>query len=267
VNARVNAGLNETLDARSNVPFSTRPSPVPSAAAKLPSPACGTSVPAKGRGVGGEGGRIGGEGAAENKGIGKERRTTPYANASTRPRQAPPLSKAPPTEPAPRNPRLASDAVPSARPNVEHLLRDYSDWRNEPPLDMQPMGHSVMARIVEEQHNAGARGDGLRYQIITDEDGTATPCRPDGGLAAQSERYARAITRDHRCRDFAKLVMSMPADHYAVVEAGWHVPPTEDPRSERDAAEKLGISRADYRVRKARMMGWVEGRWAVQKVG
>lgn len=133
--------------------------------------------------------------------------------------------------------------------SVEQRLREYARWLREPALEVG-MGDSVLARIHDEQHNAGA-AEPLRAEII---DGVS--CRPDGGLGRLAERMEHALRRDMRCRDIHDLAQYLPAHHRAVMAATYG---DVEPRSVREAAGLLGISRGQYCERKAALLGWFEG--------
>lgn len=133
--------------------------------------------------------------------------------------------------------------------SVEQRLREYAQWLRDPALDVGT-GDSVLARIRDEQHNAGAAAP-LRAEII---DGVS--CRPDGGLGRLAERMEQALRRDMRCRDIHDLARYLPQHHREVLSATYDA---AEPRSVREAAERLGISRGQYCERKAALLGWFEG--------
>jgi hypothetical protein len=133
--------------------------------------------------------------------------------------------------------------------SIEQRLREYAQWLREPGLEVG-MGDSVLARIRDEQHNAGA-AEPLRSEII---DGVS--CRPDGGLGRLAERMEYALRRDMRCRDIHDLALYLPPHHREVLAATYE---SGEPRSVREAAERLGISRGQYCERKAALLGWFEG--------
>jgi hypothetical protein len=144
--------------------------------------------------------------------------------------------------------------------SMERRLCEYAQWlqdeRLADGLDAGE-GSSIFQRIREERHNAGAgaAGNGSRHDILV-VDGESFSTRPDGGMARMAERLGQRIARDNRCREIHDLVCYLPVHHREVLRAAYGGP---EVRTVRAAAEMLGVSKATYCERKARLVGWFEG--------
>lgn len=140
--------------------------------------------------------------------------------------------------------------------NIESRLLEYAEWLHEPGMQFsQP---SVMGRIQDEQENAGARGSGMKYEMVDD-----VPCRPDGGIAALVERMDRALSRDKRCRELREALDALKqisADGYAVIDALYGGHWRDMPRSLEGASLMLGVKIGAFRERKTRAIAWLAGR-------
>ena len=60
---------------------------------------------------------------------------------------------------------------------VQWRLKNWGEWVQRPREEFA-RSTSVFGKIASEQFNAGARGDGIVFDVI---DGIS--CRPDGGMA------------------------------------------------------------------------------------
>lgn len=140
--------------------------------------------------------------------------------------------------------------------NVESLLVQYSEWRHEKRLEL-PSPRSTAALCVDMKENAGARGEGARYDTY-EINGESFQARPDGGMGDLCDRMGRMIARDDRMLSVLRAVAAMPAHHKQVVEATYHVGPRDKPRGGREAASAMGLTHDAYRLAKASMLGWLE---------
>lgn len=117
---------------------------------------------------------------------------------------------------------------------------------------------SPFAKIAEMQDFAGARGVGMKYDMVQEaDDAVATACKPDGGMADFYERQRRSLSPHVRCRETAFALASLPAELRAVVLAMYVVPQRERPKSDRAVAEALGLTRLEVIKRLERAYGWV----------
>lgn len=127
------------------------------------------------------------------------------------------------------------------RHTVQHRLKCWGRWVQE-PRHLTSASSSPFGRIADERNAAGNHGDGIRYEII---DGV--PCPPDGGMAREIERRARAWGHDIRCRETHAAVAMLADNLRRMIIAVYVVPQREEPRSGRQAAEKLGIDEKTIR--------------------
>lgn len=140
--------------------------------------------------------------------------------------------------------------------SIDQRLREYAAWKREPALHVST-GGSIFGKIRDEQFNAGARGDGIKPDII---DGVS--CRPDGGMTRIMDDIGRELARDNRCRDIEDLMRYLPEQYRAVYVATYG---GLERRSERVSAELLKVKRNEYVTRRAALWGWFEG--AMFRVG
>lgn len=117
--------------------------------------------------------------------------------------------------------------------SVQSRLEKWGQWVQQ-PRQITAASSSPFGRIAEERNAAGNHGDGIRYEII---DGVA--CPPDGGLAREMERKARAWGHDIRCREVHEAVGQLPDAMRKAITDTYVVPDREDPRSAREVARRL----------------------------
>lgn len=111
------------------------------------------------------------------------------------------------------------------------------------------------------RENAGIRGDGVAYDMIsTEEDPEVTACRPDGGMADMCDRLGYAVAREARCREIAQALHDMPAVYREAIKAMYHVEQRERARTFSVAAYKLGKPKSTYQLILTSAYGWLEGR-------
>lgn len=126
------------------------------------------------------------------------------------------------------------------RHSVQWRLMMWGQWTQEPRREFA-RSSSPFGRIVEMQDNAGIVPDGIRYEIIT-VDGEAVSVPPDGGLSEACERAGRSLAHDMRCREVESAVADLPDGMRKAIITVYVVPRREKPRSEREAALRLGVS-------------------------
>lgn len=142
------------------------------------------------------------------------------------------------------------------RSTVERRLKEYAEWRTQPTNHYAPTG-SIFGRIAEMQDNAGARGSGIKPDIVV-VDGEAVACRPDGGLSRTISRSGRQIAMDNRCVEVHELVRLLPNRHIPIFEAAYIGEHREVPRSDEETAERLKVSKGKYQMLKGRMLEWFQ---------
>lgn len=123
--------------------------------------------------------------------------------------------------------------------SVQSRLEQWGQWVQE-RRHIEPASSSPFARIREMRENAGI-ADGIRYEII---DGVA--CPPDGGMAREVERRARAWAYDIRCRETHTAIADLPDGMRRAVIAVYVVPQREGPRTIRAAAHEAGIPKSTF---------------------
>jgi hypothetical protein len=138
--------------------------------------------------------------------------------------------------------------------SIEQRLREYSHWYRDEPLDVS-LGESIFGRIQREQLNAGARGEGSRYDSFM-VDGESVTCRPDGGMGRMADRIGAQLARDNRCREIRDLLPFMPRNHAEVMKVVYLGP---EARTARASAELLRVSLGQFQERKAALHAWFEG--------
>lgn len=82
----------------------------------------------------------------------------------------------------------------------------------------------------------------------------------DGGLYASVEKYGKLLEIDVECREVDRVVRQLPEPYRVVIHARYVTAAREPPRSERKAAETLGISTVTYRERFKLALGWLSGK-------
>lgn len=117
---------------------------------------------------------------------------------------------------------------------------------------------SPFAKIADEQENAGARGVGIKYDMIPAEgDDPAQACRPDGGMSSFYERKDPALGPHMRCRETAFAIAGLPVEIRQVLLQMYVVEQRERPKAERVVAEALGLTRIEVIKRLERAYGWI----------
>jgi hypothetical protein len=106
--------------------------------------------------------------------------------------------------------------------SIEHWLIGWAEWQNLPPPQLCVNGSS-------------------QHEII---DGVV--CRPDGGMADFVARHRRLMNLERQARAVADVIPFLPSDLKRTFDATYVGLPLEVPRRERDAAERMGISRGTY---------------------
>lgn len=138
-------------------------------------------------------------------------------------------------------------------------LREYARVRHRPQVNA--FQDSPFAKIAEMQENAGIRGSGIRYDMIsTEEDPEVTPCLPDGGLGELAERAGHSLTQQIRCQEVATAINQMPEMYRSAIFAMYHVEHRDRVRTFTDAAAKCGKAKGTYQLILTRAYGWLEGR-------
>lgn len=139
-------------------------------------------------------------------------------------------------------------------------LREYGRVRHEEAPNVYP-SQNVLYRVMQDRENAGAKGSGIRYDIIqTEDDPEGTAVAPDGGLGELVDRQGRDISRFARAQEIATALNQMPAQYQQAVAAMYHVEQRERFRSMADAAEKLKMPKSTYQLLIGAAYGWLEGR-------
>lgn len=87
--------------------------------------------------------------------------------------------------------------------------------------------------------------------------GRATNGAQDGGMAARIDQMGFYFAKHARVLELRSLLILMPQICTSAVVAMYEAADHE-PRSERAAAEKMGISRAEYVRHLERAFGWLE---------
>jgi hypothetical protein len=95
--------------------------------------------------------------------------------------------------------------------HIERRLREWAGWLHSPSYNAYP-STTVEWRIFTERENAGARGDGMRYEVL---DGVV--CRPDGGMSQHAMRAGRILALDARCHETHKAIEILPGPMRLVV--------------------------------------------------
>lgn len=138
-------------------------------------------------------------------------------------------------------------------------LREYSRVRHDP--EVNSFGPSPFARIQEMQGNAGIRGKGIRYDMITTEDDPeVTPCPPDGGLGDLIDRKGRYLAHQMRAQEMATAIHQMPWQYREAIHAMYHVAAREKCRTFDEAARKFGKPRSTYQLILTSAYGWLEAK-------
>jgi hypothetical protein len=139
--------------------------------------------------------------------------------------------------------------------NAIGRIREWGMVRHEEPPNAFPA--SPFARIAEMREFAGARSENKCDMVMEEGDTEATPCKPDGGMAAFYGRNLASLDRHVRCRETAQAIASLPEDLRIVVRTMYTVPQRERPKSDRIVAELLGLTRLEVIKRLERAYGWV----------
>lgn len=138
-------------------------------------------------------------------------------------------------------------------------LREYCRVRHEP--EVNSFGPSPFARIAEMKGNAGIRGKGIRYDVITtEEDPEVTLCPPDGGLGELIERKGRLLEHHMRCQEMATAIHQMPWQYREAIHAMYHVAVREKYRTFGEAARKFGKPKGTYQLILTSAYGWLEAK-------
>lgn len=109
---------------------------------------------------------------------------------------------------------------------IKSRLREWAGWLHSPSYSAHS-GRTVEYRIMTERENAGAKGDGMKYEII-EVAGEAIICRPDGGMWRAAVMGGRQLALDNRCIETHKAVEWLPADIRIVVVRRWVRPDQRD---------------------------------------
>jgi len=118
---------------------------------------------------------------------------------------------------------------------IEHLLRQYAEWQNCPPADLWV-------------------NSGSQPEVI---DGVA--CVPDGGMARFVQTHQRQMRIERAARVVQDTLPFLPDMLRPVFDATYVGPAHLVPRSERDSAEKLGVSLNKYQKLKFGLLMWFQG--------
>lgn len=132
---------------------------------------------------------------------------------------------------------------PIRRSPIHGRLEEWALWLISERPSALP-GVSVFQKIRDQKQNAGARADGIRYEIIPDGEGGSVACPPDGGLWKSAQRIGRALAEDARCREIHIEVARLPDELRRVVVRRWVRLHHRDGRMKvSDVARALGIPR------------------------
>lgn len=139
-------------------------------------------------------------------------------------------------------------------PHIERRLREYGEAMRS-PIVLATGVRCTLARVVEMGANAGSFGSGADYDMVDD-----VPCRPDGGAALRYSQQRRETGEAIRADEVRAAVRDMRDPLWrTLVNVTWvDLPKGSEPRSERVAAEMMQISRDDYRLMRAAMLGYLE---------
>lgn len=119
--------------------------------------------------------------------------------------------------------------------HIESLLRQYAEWQNAPPADLWV-------------------NSGSKTEII---DGVS--CVPDGGMARFVQTHQRQMMIERAARVVQDTLPFLPDLLRPVFDATYVGPAHLVPRSERDSAEKLGVSLNKYQKLKFGLLCFFHG--------
>lgn len=148
---------------------------------------------------------------------------------------------------------------------VEELLREYARWRHEPGYQYMESPPNTLERARTDRRNPppGTGNSGPAFVMVDDGNGPPVMAPPDGGLGDKIDRWARAIERDKRAlfiRDLQQRLRAEEPEVYATFAAIYHGNWYAPIRSERGAAEELGITRHELRERRPAVYAWFSER-------
>lgn len=87
--------------------------------------------------------------------------------------------------------------------------------------------------------------------------GRATNGAQDGGMAARIDRIGRAIAIRSRVIEIGSAIAILPPDMLQIIRLVYEVPVREEPKSERDVADMMGIGRVEAARRLERAYGYL----------
>lgn len=122
--------------------------------------------------------------------------------------------------------------------DIHKRLIQWGEWIQDPRPPYDPT-KSPFGRIQKEQFNAGARSDGIRYEVI---DGVS--CKPDGGLALLAEKMGRMIAHGIKCKETHSAVHDLTERMRQIVYLRYVVPRREKPRSLQAIADSLSLDKS-----------------------
>lgn len=115
---------------------------------------------------------------------------------------------------------------------------------------------STFYKIYVEQENAGAKANGIQFDIIT-VDGDSVSVPPDGGLGDFCDRWSVRLKRHNRVQDTGRAINALPSELRAVIVEMYGVAQRERPKPERAVAEAMALTRIEVIKRLERAYGWL----------
>lgn len=151
---------------------------------------------------------------------------------------------------------------------TEECLAEYARWRHEPGYQYSESPPNTLERIRTDRRNPppGIGCSGPAMTLIDTGDGEPVAVPPDGGIGARIDRWARGIDRDNRCTFIKRMLRSLRDDEpdlHATFDAIYHGEWFQPIRTERGAAEDLGVTRHELRQRRPAMLEWFAERLRV----
>lgn len=130
-------------------------------------------------------------------------------------------------------------------PHIERRLRAYGEFMRS-PITLTTGVSCTLAQVVEMGANAGSASE--------------TKPASDGGHLMRYYRHRRETGEAIQADEMHKAVRDMRDPMWRVlVNVTWvDLPKGSEPRSERVAAETMNISRDDYRLMRAALLGYLE---------
>jgi hypothetical protein len=121
--------------------------------------------------------------------------------------------------------------------SVRDALRSYSRWRHFERPNAWPPESPLYA--------------------VWKEPGRGTSGSQDGGMAARMDRIGKAFAMYAWTLEIRSAVLLLPPDMLKVIQVAYEVPPREEPKSEREVAEAMKISRTEAARRLERAYGYL----------